>query len=119
MNLLKETLADIIHSGHEPKDIIFIGSQESGHSCTWEEFQTLADFDYDAGYGSQNVATDLIVVFKDGSFMRRYEYGGSEEWDYFTPFKMPEETKPIRYLTRNGYLWNSLEDIQTNRGRDV
>ena len=35
MNLLEETQEAIIDSGHTVKDIIFIGSKVSGHSCTW------------------------------------------------------------------------------------
>ena len=35
MNLLEETQDAIIDSGHTAKDIIFIGSKSSGHTCTW------------------------------------------------------------------------------------
>lgn len=52
MNLLKETLEDIKHSGHEIADIVFIGSQNSGYSCTWLEFEKLADQEYDDGFGA-------------------------------------------------------------------
>lgn len=98
MNLLQETIADIEESEHTPDDIIFIGSETSGHSCTWEEFSLMADQDYDDGYGAQEVAEDLIIVFSDGSKMWRHEYDGSESWLYSTPFKMSKDLKPITRL---------------------
>lgn len=38
MNLLEETTLEIKLSGHKPEDIVFIGSEVSDHSCSWEEF---------------------------------------------------------------------------------
>jgi len=37
-NLLEETKEAIKGSGHKVKDILFIGSEETGHNCTWKEF---------------------------------------------------------------------------------
>jgi hypothetical protein len=113
MNLLEETIEDIKSSGHTEKDIIFIGSEQSGHSCSWEEFKTLADIEYDCGFGAQEIATDLIIAFEDGSKMWRHEYDGSERWEYSKPFKMPKELKPIARLTFDGCMWETLEDIQS------
>ena len=110
MNLLKETQAAIKSSGHRPKDIIFIGSEETGHQCTWEEFQVLADQEYDAGYGAQEVARDLVIVFSDGSKMWRHEYDGSENWEYSKPFERPDKSLPIHCLF--GTYWPTLEELQ-------
>lgn len=109
MNLLEETKESIINSGHQISDVIFIGSEESGHSCTWGEFCVLANVDYDNGFGGQEVATDLIVAFSDGAKMWRSEYDGSEWWEYSTPFKMPEQKHPISCLV--GGLWSSVADL--------
>ena len=68
-NLLAETLVAIKSSGHTQKDIIFIGSEETGHQCTFKEFKVLADEEYDPSFGSAEVCTDLIIVFSDGSKM--------------------------------------------------
>jgi len=38
------------------------------------------NFEYDSGYGSQEVYG--TIVFKDGSWLERGEYDGSEWWDY-------------------------------------
>lgn len=116
MSLLNETKKAIEQSGHTPEQIVFIGSESSGHSCTWEEFKVLADVEYDSGFGSQKVATDLIIAFKDGQKMWRGEYDGSEWWNYSKPVKLPSERKPIKRLVTDEDVdlccgWNSLEEL--------
>ncbi|MFA6066909.1 MAG: hypothetical protein WC707_07035 [Candidatus Babeliaceae bacterium] len=108
-NLLEETKEAIKDSGHKIKDIIFIGSEETGHQCTWNEFLKIADIQYDSGFGGQEIAEDLIIVFSDGSKMWRGEYDGSEWWNYSTPFKMPKEKLSIKKLT-GGYC-NQLKGM--------
>ena len=115
-NLLKETKADIKNSGHKVSDIIFIGSIDSGYSCTWDEFLTLADIEYRAGFGYQEIASDLTIVFSDGSTMWRAEYDGSEWWEYSKPVKIPENQKQI--LRLNGGFWTSLENLNENPDDD-
>jgi hypothetical protein len=46
-NLLDETELAIWDSGHTPGDIVFIGSVETAHACTWEQFRRLANFEYE------------------------------------------------------------------------
>ena len=98
VNLLEETKKSIENFGQEIDNIVFIGSQESGHECSWELFKILADQEYDNGFGGQKVATDLIIIFKDGTKMFREEYDGSEWWEYLKPFEKPKEFHPIRSL---------------------
>jgi hypothetical protein len=113
MNLLQETVEDIKRSEHTVEDIIFIGSEESGYYCSWEEFRVLADRDYDNDYGASKVAVDLIIVFADGVKMWRGEYDGREWWEYSTPFQFPQSAKPIKSLFARGTGWESLEDIHS------
>jgi len=87
MTLLNETVDKINQSGLDLDDIIFIGSKDGKYSCNWLEFETLADRDYDSGYGGQEVASDLIIAFKCGTVMSRTEYDGSEWWSVVVPFK--------------------------------
>lgn len=114
MNLLSETIEDIANAGKTPEQIIFIGSEQSGHQCTWAEFQVLADVEYDRGFGAQKVASDLIIAFSDGSKMWRHEYDGSERWGYSTPFEAPAKAKPINRLVVKGDQvgWRTLADVQ-------
>lgn len=111
MTLLDETIEAIQESGHRVEDIVFIGSLD-GHSCTWDEFQELANVEYDRGFGSAEVATDLIVLFSDGIYLKRGEYDGSEWWEYNPPISPPEERKPIKRLV--GRYWPDLKDLQNN-----
>lgn len=112
MNLLKETIEAITESGHTPDDIVFIGSEQSGHECTWEQFQRLADVEYNAGYGAQKVASDLIIVFRDGQRMDRHEYDGSECWSVMAPFKRPAQSLPITRLlvTEDQVGWKTVAE---------
>ena len=111
-NLLKETITAIEDSGHDVRDIVFIGSVVSGYSCTWAEFLLLADIEYNNGFGAQEVAHDLAIVFRDGSTMWRNEYDGSEWWEYSKPVEIPNEQKQISKLT--GGMWASLAELHEN-----
>ncbi len=115
MNLLKETIESIEDFELNISDIVFIGSEGTGHCCSWEQFQYLANQEYDDGYGAPEVATDLIIVFADGTKMWRHEYDGSESWDKTSPFKMPTELKPIAKLFANGVGWETLEEIHSKQ----
>ena len=113
-NLLKETVDELEHYNLNQKYIVFIWSAESGHSCTWEEFKLLADQEYDSGYGGQEVASDLIIAFLDGSIMWRHEYDGSECWEYKPKFRQPKKTHKIKSLFCNEYgNWQDLREINS------
>lgn len=45
-----------------------------------EEVLECFDFEYDAGYGSQELFG--CILFEDGSWLEREEYDGSEWWEY-------------------------------------
>ncbi len=110
MNLLKETIENIEKSGHVINDIIYIGSEKSGYCCDWKEYEVIANIEYDNGFGAQEIASDLIIVFSDGSKMWRHEYDGSECWAYSKPFEMPKDKKKITTVC-NGGIWEDLEDM--------
>lgn len=111
INLLLETINDIEKSGHTPEDIIFIGSEQSGHSCNWGEFAILANKVYDDSWGSTEVATDLVIVFKDGQRMWRWEYDGSRGWEYSKPFVKPAQSLPISNVISKDIGGCSLEEM--------
>lgn len=80
MNLLEETLRDLMEHGKTEADILYV--RGSTFKVTWENFKQIAkETEYDDGYGAQKVATDLMIVGKD-FWMERYEYDGSENWVY-------------------------------------
>jgi len=67
-------------------------SLKVGH--TQEEFNAFMnalDFDYDNGYGSQELHG--IIWLSNGNWMTRWEYDGSEGWEYNSLPEIPEELK--------------------------
>lgn len=114
-NLLHETIEDIAHSGHTVPDVVFIGSDNAEYSCTWAEFEQLANQEYDSGFGAAEVAGDLIIRFSDGKKMWRHEYDGSECWYYDAPGDVDysKQGKPIVRLI--GGMWSSVAGLQDPR----
>lgn len=114
MTLLDETTKAIADSGHTPEDIEFIGGAESEYACTWDEFRALADIEYDRGFGASEIATDLVILFKDKTWLSRGEYDGSEWWDFNKPPVPPAKPKKIENLKAD--LWSTLKEIHENKG---
>ena len=90
MNFLEETEVKIKASGHNINDVMFIGKDDGKLRMPWWRFVETADFNYDSGYGYCEIPTNLIVYFKDNTYLFRNEYDGSEWWEYrvskiFTP----------------------------------
>jgi hypothetical protein len=96
MNLLKETQDVLKQNEKTLDDVVWIGCE--GFKITKEQFIELADIDYDDDFGSQEVATDLIIVGEDW-YMTRGEYDGSEWWDFHTRPSDPGTTREIFALT--------------------
>lgn len=113
MNLLQETLKTIESIKKTPEQITFIGSADGKYQCDWSEFLSLADFQYDEGFGAQEVASDLVICFNDGSRLQRYEYDGSEGWDLIGSIPFVPSPKKIKKL--KGSLWEKMAEIQERK----
>ena len=85
MNFLKETISVMSKYKLDPKEIIYIGDRKS--SCSWEDFQEIANIEYDK-HGCAEIIKGLIIVFKNGVEMYRGEYNGSEWWEVQIPFNI-------------------------------
>jgi hypothetical protein len=96
MNLLDETIIALSENGRSPFAVLWVGTADV--YFYWDEFVTLADTEYDAGFGGQNVAEDLLVVGSDW-WLERHEYDGSEWWEYKTPPTRPSHCRAPRFLT--------------------
>lgn len=81
MRLLKETERNLKDHNKTWDDVDWIGGSDYG-IIPLEHFKKIANVEYDSGYGLQEVAYDLIIVFKDGAWLEREEYDGSEWWVY-------------------------------------
>lgn len=80
INLKEETLEMMDLFDKTVDDIAWIGGYT--FSIPVDLFFELADVEYDDDYGSQKVAKDLKIVFKDNTAMYRREYDGKEWWQF-------------------------------------
>jgi hypothetical protein len=96
MNLLEETLDVLKEHKLQQKNISWVGSRDGKYVTSWSDFKTIAqNTNYNAGYGSQEIASDLVVVFRDGSWLERDEYDGSEVWEYKIQPKQQDNALPF------------------------
>lgn len=57
-----------------------------------EHFLQSLDFEYDSGYGGQEL--DGYIWYKDGTWSERYEYDGLEWWSHKVCPPIPKECAP-------------------------
>ena len=81
INLLEETLEILKRNDRTPQDVLWVGDQYK--KTTWDDFASIANFNYDNGYGGNEIADELVVVGKD-FWLERGEYDGSEWWSFKT-----------------------------------
>ena len=91
MNLYNETIERINDLGKTVVDIDFINFNFGERyfnpdikTIGFLEFKRICEneySDYDDGFGGAEVP-ECYIVFDDGSWLERYEYDGSERWDY-------------------------------------
>jgi hypothetical protein len=114
-NLLEETKGVLEGNGLTFEDVEWIGSESHGY-IDIDTFIKFADIEYDAGFGGQKIAQDLVIVGKNW-WLERGEYDGSEWWAYKTLPKKPESKIDISQLSVSGGWggWRSLKDINTNQ----
>ena len=85
-NLLQETKEVLNDIGKTFDDVVYIGEYYGEECMDVETFKLDANAKYDSGYGSAIVREDLVITFKDGTWIERWEYDGSEGW---TPRRSP------------------------------
>ena len=117
MNFLEETKEAIKDSGHNFEDVMFIGSSNGEYRMSWEKFVTKANFNYDDGYGAAAIATDLIIYFKDCTYIERGEYDGSEWWSYNVPkvFNVNDKYKDFNILGDDRYMWKTVKEMNDSK----
>jgi len=99
MNLLKETIHEMLSHGYLVTDIKYV--IVDGMAYQWEDFAAVADFEYDSGYGSYEVNPQMTIVMEDGHWFEREEYDGSEWWKYRT---YPTPEKPTHKMLKQEML---------------
>ncbi len=112
-NLLKETERELKGEGYTFDDVASIQGENIRISV--ERFKELANVDYDDGYGSPEVATDLVLIMKDGCWFERVDYDGDEEWAFRKCPQILENINDaaVKRLTTDGDVgWKTLEKLQ-------
>ena len=95
INLLEETKAVLADNGKTMDDIIYICSED--YRIPISDFELLADVNYDNGFGGQEILPDLKLCGAN-FWLERYEYDGSEWWEYKTMPAIPEKIKILTSL---------------------
>jgi len=86
MNLLSETLLIIKEHNKKESEILWVGTRQE--FTDWETFKKYADFDYNEGFGAEEINGSLLIVANDW-WLERHEYDGSEWWEFKTLPQQP------------------------------
>lgn len=112
MNLFKETDEVLEEQGYDWSDIKWVGSSYIKFPTVNEFIKVAKATEYDDGYGAQEIPFDLVIMFKDGTWLEREEYDGSEWWVYMhKPIEPSTVMGKIDRLTDNSCMWESLIDF--------
>ena len=79
MNLYKETIEILSENGKTLDDVLAVCGGD--YQITKDDFVKFSNIEYDSGYGSPEVAIDLVVIGED-FWLERHEYDGSEWWEF-------------------------------------
>lgn len=106
-NLWVETSRVLVTYGKSFDDVKYI--QGSDFGITKENFEQVAKkSEYYSGFGSAEVAEDLVIVGDDW-WLERHEYDGSEWWEYRETPKQINEVKEVSCLADG--VWNTLAEL--------
>jgi len=106
-NLWEETIGKLAVHDKNFDDVMYI--QGSDFGITKENFEQVAKkSEYYSGFGSAEVAEDLVIVGDDW-WLERNEYDGSEWWEYKEKPKRINDIKEVSCLA--GGMWNKLAEL--------
>ena len=122
-NLKEETLSVLTSHGKQWSDVKWIGHKNGNVKIHPEYFLEIADREYDAGFGSVEVNTALVVV-GDGWWLERWEYDGSVGWTYKEPPVLSADTRFGKALFVKDYdddwsIMSNLEYLEWETNRRV
>lgn len=113
--IVKETVEWLEELGYLESDVLWVGSRDGEFAMSWADFKDkFKDLKYDAGFGSQEIAKDLVVVGENW-WLEREEYDGAECWAYK---KYPEITSGKGFDKIIG-SWDDLVNIMEKKNERV
>ena len=108
-NLYIETMEKLRVYNKSYKDIVAI--QGYDFAIDVDDFFALAkNINYDDGYGTAHIATDLVILGEDW-WMEREEYDGSENWKFRQKPKLRTTTRKVSSLGGNEEMWPLLKEF--------
>lgn len=111
-----EIISETINKVKEiKKKVSWVGSKDGKYQISWKEFSMLKPQTYDSGFGAQEIASDLIVVFEDGSYMDRWEYDGSEGWSYHPIYFTKINKEARKFYNVKTDMWKTLSEIENDK----
>ena len=109
VNLIKETIEILDNYFLGEEDIKWVGSKDGNYAMSWKTFkEVFNNVNYDAGFGRQEVAKDLVVVGKDW-WLERHEYDGAEGWEFK---QLPIPKNNAKCFNKILGSWDDIEDIE-------
>lgn len=114
MNAIKEIQEKLKAVGKSEKDILWIGSKDGVLAMDWDKFKSkFASVHYDNGFGTPEIATDLVVVLNDKSWLEREEYDGAESWSFkqLPVLKKKQDYNYIDCGSRNSIGCETLQEL--------
>ena len=116
MNLLKETIGEMLENNKTTYDVLWVGSADGEYAISWNEFKAIADFEYDSVFGWQEIAKDLIVVGNNW-WLERHEYDGSEWWE-FKVLPVKKENAKLLNIVETSSSWEDLSEMNIRKDKN-
>jgi len=86
INLYQEIKNNLKSIRYSESDILYVSCIDKKGITKCFESKDFLEFckniNYEGGYGTIEISQTLKIVFKDGSFLERREYDGSEYFEY-------------------------------------
>lgn len=92
---LEIVAANISYNSKKDKGWCYVSLQTGYDEKEYENFFNHLDFEYDDGYGYGSQEIDGTIWCKDGYWITRSEYNGSEWWEVLKYPKIPNELRRI------------------------
>ena len=90
-NLYDETIKYLEHNGYTVFDVDYCSVMINGHDeevqFSFTEFEENSNFEYNEFSDDAEINLSLRIVFKDGTWLERWEEYGFEAWRHVIPPK--------------------------------
>lgn len=114
-NLLEQTLESLELYRKDTKDIDWVGSRCGKYCLSWEQFKGLSSkvVCKPLEVSGEECAHDLVIVFKCGDWLARFDECGQNGWEYMTIPKKGVSSKIPEHIS--GAYSPSLDVLNIGR----